>query len=135
MKIKKARGYVSSRKIDGSIVPQSIQNLVIRDFCTKNNLLYLLSSIEYKMEKSFLILQKTLSEIKSIDGIVMYSIYQVPFNDNDRAKILNHIVKKSKFISFALENITIKKKKDIENFEQIYKLSQMIKFCPTKLNE
>ena len=134
MKIKKARGYVSSRKIDGSIVPQSIQNLVIRDFCTKNNLLYLLSSIEYKMEKSFLILQKTLSEIKSIDGIVMYSIYQVPFNDNDRAKILNHIVKKSKFISFALENITIKKK-DIENFEQIYKLSQMIKFCPTKLNE
>ena len=122
MKIKKARGYVSSRKIDGSIVPQSIQNLVIRDFCIKNNLLYLLSSIEYKMEKSFLILQKTLSEIKSIDGIVMYSIYQVPFNDNDRAKILNHIVKKSKFISFALENITIKKK-DIENFEQIYKLS------------
>ena len=111
MKIKKARGYVSSRKIDGSIVPQSIQNLVIRDFCIKNNLLYLLSSIEYKMEKSFLILQKTLSEIKSIDGIVMYSIYQVPFNDNDRAKILNHIVKKSKFISFALENITIKKKR------------------------
>ena len=48
-KMKKLRGYIFSRAFMGERVPQSIQNLVIREFCKKNNYSYLLSAAEYAM--------------------------------------------------------------------------------------
>lgn len=133
MKNKKVRGYISARDIDGSIVSHKIQNLVIRDFCQSNNFSYLLSSVEYKMRKSFLILQDILSEIKSLDGIVMYSMFQVPTEIEYRKKLFKDIIKKKKFISFAVENIIIKNQKDLKKFEEIYKINSLLKFCPTKI--
>ena len=47
-------GYISSREIDGSIIPQKVQNLVIRDYSERFNKNLLLSSTEYKMKNSFL---------------------------------------------------------------------------------
>ena len=34
----------------GERVPQHVQNIVIKDFCQKNNLHFLLSSTEYAMK-------------------------------------------------------------------------------------
>ena len=50
-------GYISAREIENNIVPHKIQNLVIRDFCKNNDFSFLLSSVEYKMKNSFLILE------------------------------------------------------------------------------
>ena len=38
MKSKKVRGYIFSRSFMGERVPQHVQNIVIRDYCEKNNL-------------------------------------------------------------------------------------------------
>ena len=38
MKLKKVRGYIFSRSFMGERVPQHIQNIVISDFCKKNDL-------------------------------------------------------------------------------------------------
>ena len=46
-------GYISSREIDGNIIPQKVQNLVIRDYAERYNMNLLLSSTEYKMKNSF----------------------------------------------------------------------------------
>ena len=54
----------------GDRAPQHVQNLVIRDYCKKNNLLYLLSSTEYAMKNCHLMLEQVLEELKFIDGIV-----------------------------------------------------------------
>ena len=35
-------------------VPQHVQNIVIRDYCSKKDIQYLLSSTEYAMENSAL---------------------------------------------------------------------------------
>ena len=56
MKLKKVRGYIFSRSFMGERVPQHVQNIVIRDYCNKNNLFYLLSSTEYSVKNSHLIL-------------------------------------------------------------------------------
>ena len=87
MKSKKVRGYIFSRAFMGERVPQHVQNIVIRDYCEKNNLFYLLSSVEYAMENCHLMLQQVLNEIKSIDGIVVYSLFQLPKNEKLRLKI------------------------------------------------
>ena len=69
------RGYMFSREIKGNFIPQRVQNLVIKDFCKRKNLFFKLSSAEYIMENSFLMLKsinKTLVSLKyrenTIDG-------------------------------------------------------------------
>ena len=81
----------------GERVPQNIQNLVIRDFCEKNNLLYNLSASEYSMSNSHKILDQIIEELKNLDGIVAYSIFQLPNNNKKRYTVLNHVIKKKKF--------------------------------------
>ena len=55
--MKKVRGYNFSRDFMGERVPQHVQNIVIRDFCQKRNLNFLLSASEYSMPNSFHILK------------------------------------------------------------------------------
>ena len=59
-------------------VPQHVQNLVIRDYCSKKNIQYLLSATEYAMENSALMLRQLVKDLQFIDGIVAYSIFQMP---------------------------------------------------------
>ena len=86
--MKKLRGYIFSRQFMGERVPQHVQNIVIRNYCEKNKFFFLLSSVEYKMENSFYMLKQVLNELKNIDGVISYSIFQLPEDDNERLKIL-----------------------------------------------
>ena len=97
---KKLRGYIFSRSFLGERVPQHVQNIVIRDYCIKNNYQYLLSSTEYVFKNSSLMLNQVMRELNSIDGIISYSLFQLPESNEKREKILKRILKKKK--SFIL---------------------------------
>ena len=71
----RVRGYIFSRSFMGERVPQHVQNLVIRDYCKKKDLQYLLSATEYAIANSFIILQEVLKELPKLDGIVFYSLF------------------------------------------------------------
>ena len=66
------RGYIFSRPFMGERVPQHVQNLVIRDYCKKQELKYLLSATEYAMEGSHLILAsiKISSDLHSLHNLL-----------------------------------------------------------------
>ena len=125
--MKKIRGYIFSRPFMGERAPQHVQNIVIKDFCKNNQLEYLLSVCEYKMENSFLILNDLVKKMKNIDGIVAYSLYQLPGDYNYRNKILKKIIDKKKFIYFAVEKTKVNTKKDINNINVLWRLKKNIK--------
>lgn len=130
------RGYIFAREIEKNIVSHKVQNLVIRDFCKNNNFSFLLSSVEYKMKNSFLILEEVLKELPKISGVVMFSMFQLPFNDEERKKIYKKIFNNKKYLCFALENIIIKNFKEVDDFDRIFKLNKLLKYCPKEiLNE
>ena len=52
----------------GERVPQHVQNIVIRDYCEKNKLFYLLSSTEYVFKNSSLIISLKIKRVKEIDN-------------------------------------------------------------------
>ena len=131
--MKKVKGYIFSRSFMGERVPQHVQNIVIRDFCKKNSLDYQLSAAEYKMKNSFLILKDIVSNMKKIDGIVAYSLLQLPLNSFERNKILKTLIKKRKFISFAVENMTVSNIKEINNINSILKIKKTLLSTPYKL--
>tara|TARA_B100000945_G_C20323588_1_gene568867 strand:- start:427 stop:825 length:399 start_codon:yes stop_codon:yes gene_type:complete len=118
--MKKVRGYNFSRDFMGERVPQHVQNIVIRDFCQKRNLNFLLSASEYSMSNSFHILKDLLNNMSGIYGIVAYSLFQMPHDDNERKKIFNQVLRKKKKIFFACENLEILKKEDIDRIENIW---------------
>tara|TARA_Y100000590_G_C15601842_1_gene970380 strand:+ start:398 stop:802 length:405 start_codon:yes stop_codon:yes gene_type:complete len=129
----KFRGYISSRALnDGSITDQSIQNLVIRTACEKRKFNYMLSATEYGMKNSYLMLNQVLSELKKkkFDGIAFYSIEQLPNNQNLRNKIYNIAKKYNKKILLSLEGIILSKKKEIEEFENLFKIRKYLKYSP-----
>ena len=124
------RGYISSRPFLGERVPQSVQNLVIRDYCKRNKLNYLLSSVEYIPEGKYLILNGILKDLHNIDGIVAYSLLQLPKDTLQRKKIYEIIINNKKSIHFALEQIFIKTFWDICRVENIWMVRLTIDSCP-----
>ena len=130
MKIKKVRGYIFSRKFLDERVPQHVQNIVIRDYCKNNNLQYLLSSTEYILEDNHLMMQQLMNELNKIDGIVAYSLFQLPKNKQKREKIYQKILKNNKELHFAVEKLKITNKNDTSLIEQIWQIKLTLPQTP-----
>tara|TARA_B100001123_G_C14929751_1_gene875215 strand:+ start:210 stop:611 length:402 start_codon:yes stop_codon:yes gene_type:complete len=128
------RGYIFSRAFMEERVPQHIQNIIIRDYCNKNNLNYLLSAAEYRMKNCHLMLEEILNDMKNIRGIVAYSLFQMPENNEKRKKIFETMIKLKKEIHFAVENLKITKKNEVEKIENIWLIKKSLPFCLKKLN-
>ena len=101
------RGYIFSRPFMEERVPQHVQNIVIRDYCSKKGIHYLLSASEYAMNNSTLILRQLINDLPDIDGIVAYSIFQMPEDDTERQNIFNTILSSQKQIHFAVEGLSL----------------------------
>ena len=131
--MKKLKGYIFSRPFMGERVPQNIQNLVIRNFCEKNNFLYLLSAAEYAMDDSDAILKSITNDTLGINGIIAYSLYQLPGDYNSRTFILKKMLKKKIFFVSALEQIFVKNLKDIHEINRLWQIKEVLKFCLKKI--
>ena len=123
------RGYIFSRPFMEERVPQHVQNIVIRDYCSKQGIQYLLSATEYAMENSALTLRQLVKDLPSIDGIVAYSIFQMPEDDNERQRIFNRIILLNKEIHFAVEGLSIYDNETYNHIENIWKVKKTLPHC------
>ena len=131
----KAKGYIFSRQFLGERAPQHVQNIVIRDFCNKNSIQYLLSASEYKMKNSYTILMDLINNMQSYDAIVAYSVFQLPEKDSVREQLLKRILKKNKRFYFAVEEIKFSKANDIKTKNKFWKIKKKLPFCYKYTNE
>ena len=127
--MKKIRGYVYSRPFMGARVPQHVQNLVIRDYCKKHELHFLLSTVEYSILGSLLILEQLLEELETIDGIVMYSLFQLPENIKQRHRIYDYTLNSKSTMHFALEGLSMENEKQKTRIENIWLVRHTLPHC------
>jgi sporadic carbohydrate cluster protein (TIGR04323 family) len=125
---KKFRGYIFSRNFMGERVPQNVQNLFIRDFCSKKNFDYFLSATEYAMNDCYMVLEQVINDLKKVDGIVAYSIFQLPEDKERRIKYLSKIINLKKTFYAALENLEVRNKNDLLNIEEIWDIKKNLEF-------
>ena len=123
-----AKGYIFSRSFMGERVPQSVQNLVLRNYCTNNNLSFELSSTEYSMENSYYVLNKLVEE-KKYKSIIFYSLFQLPENNKKRLNILKKLILKKKKLFFAIEDLTVSRISEIKKIEDIWYIKKISKKC------
>ena len=126
---KRFRGYIFSRPFMEERVPQHVQNIVIRDYCSKQGIQYLLSATEYAMENSALTLRQLVKDLPSIDGIVAYSIFQMPEDDDERQSIFNSVLSLKKEIHFAVEGLSIYDNETFNHIENIWKVKKTLPHC------
>jgi sporadic carbohydrate cluster protein (TIGR04323 family) len=126
---KRLRGYIFSRPFMEERVPQHVQNIVIRDYCSKKNIQYLLSSTEYAMNDSVLMLRQLVKELPSIDGIVAYSMFQMPEDDNERQRIFNSVLSCKKEIHFAVEGLSLYDMDTYNHIENIWQVKKTLPYC------
>ena len=113
------RGYIFSRKINGNFIPQRVQNLVIREFSNRKNIIFKLSSTEYNMKNSYIMLSSLVDDFDSIDGVIFYSIEQLLDNKKNCLKILNLLISNKKTIFFALEELKISNMLELKKLNEI----------------
>jgi sporadic carbohydrate cluster protein (TIGR04323 family) len=113
------RGYIGSRPYYGLDFPQTVQNFLIRSYCQKHNLNYLLSATEYKMSGCYMMLEEVVSGIDTLDGIVLFSIFMLPTSSQKRKNIYETLLNKGRTLHAALEDIKIAKHEDIGIVEDI----------------
>ena len=128
--MKSLRGYVASRPFMGERVAQHIQNTVLRDYCNKMDAKYLLSGTEYAMKDSYLMLNELVYEIPKIDGIVAFSLFQLPENKILRTSIYEEILLRGGELHFALEGLKITESIEINRIENIWMVRQTLPSCP-----
>lgn len=134
----KLKGYIFSRPFFGERVPQNVQNIVLRDYTKNKNIKLLLSSTEYVMKDSSLILSEIIDNIKKYDGILFYSLLQLPKDKKLRESIYKKIVLNKKELHFALENLKIKDKDEANEIEKIFLIKSNydnLKLLRTKLKK
>ena len=113
------RGYIFSRKIGTQVVPQRVQNLVVRTCADRHDLTYLLSATEYYMEDCYMMLRSTLDELGEIGGIIFYSTHQLPFDDAERKNIYDRVLSAKAGLRFALEDLSLFNRDDINLIEDL----------------
>jgi sporadic carbohydrate cluster protein (TIGR04323 family) len=129
--MKKVRGYIFSRPFMGERVPQHVQNLVIRDYCDRHNLQYLLSATEYAMAGSHLILEQVLNDLPLLDGIVAYSLFQLPENRQQRQNLYDRILSLQKTFHFAVEGLKMGNERECDRIETLWQVRQTLSNCPS----
>ena len=120
------RGYIGARMEMGRSTPQHIQQLVIRDYCAKRGMNFLLSATEYCMPGCTLILDAVLAELHALDGIVMYSLYQMPTDKQKRMAMYNALFAQGCELHCAAEGIAIKNHSDAQRIEDIWLVQHAI---------
>ena len=78
------------------------------------------------MPESYMILQKILDDIANIEGIVCYSLFQLPLDDKKRRRIYKKVLTQNKEIHFALESLMITKEEEIYRVEDILKVGKIL---------
>lgn len=114
------RGYIFSREIGGQMIPQRLQNLVLRVYAEKNGLQYLLSATEYHIPGSFMMLESLFPELPKLEGLLFYSLNMLPEDRPKRLNLYEKVLKARCGLRFALEEFSIGKQSDIALLEDVF---------------
>lgn len=127
--MKKLRGYIFARPFMGERAPQHVQNIILYDYCRKYGHELLLSAAEYAMPDSYMILESVIDDMANIDGIVFYSLYQLPSQPEKRRSIYSRVLEAHKSLHFAVEGMSISQIKDVDSVEQCLLVKVTLDHC------
>lgn len=111
------RGYITSQPVGGMAYPHKIQNLVVRDYCRRKGLPFLLSVTEGSVPGSFMMMNALLQQTGSLGGIVLFSQFMLPKARAERFRIYDAVLAAGAQLHGALEENVIVSHADVASFD------------------
>lgn len=81
--------------------------------------MYLMSVTEYAMPGCFMMLENALGELPTIEGIVCFSAFMLPRDQNRRRAIYARVLRASASLHAALENVVLQSEADVQRLEDL----------------
>jgi sporadic carbohydrate cluster protein (TIGR04323 family) len=123
------RGYMGARMALGRSVPQSVQQLVMREHCRRHGLTYLLAATEYCLPGSTVVLGGVLDELDHdhpIDGILFYSVLLFPARREERMELYRRVLERGAVLHTAVEGIVVATPEDARRVEDTFVVMEVL---------
>jgi sporadic carbohydrate cluster protein (TIGR04323 family) len=127
------RGYVTSRPFGQYSIPVPLQSLALRDYCLRNNILYVLPANENIFPNSYMVLEGMIQDLTDYSGIVLYSMHMLPQRAQRRRQIYDRILQQGCSLHIVLESIVLSGPQDVETIEELLQLNQIAARLPRDL--
>jgi sporadic carbohydrate cluster protein (TIGR04323 family) len=124
------RGYIASRPVRGILWPQHVQNLVVRDYCQRHGLHYLLSATEYAMPACYMNLEAVLDEAPRLAGVALFSIYMLPERRERRRAVVDRLFEAGADLHGALEGVAVRDRDDAARLEDLFQVEDLAAAAP-----
>ena len=119
------RGYVTSRGFGGYVIPVPVQSLVLRDYCARKKLLYVLPVNENMFPHSYMVLDGLIENLEAYEGVLMCSMHMLPQQPERRRQVVERILDQGATLHFVLEDIVIAGPRDLGRVEELLSLSRL----------
>jgi sporadic carbohydrate cluster protein (TIGR04323 family) len=127
------RGYVTSRPFGQYNIPVPLQSLALRDYCQRNNMLYVLPVNENIFPHSYMVLEGMVQDLADYEGIIACSMHMLPERADRRRQIYEHILRQGCSLHIVLEGLVVSGPQDVEKIEELLQLNQIAARLPKNL--
>jgi sporadic carbohydrate cluster protein (TIGR04323 family) len=120
------RGYVTSRRFGGYIIPVPLQSLALRDYCTRKKMLYVLPVNENMFPHSYMVLDGLIESLDGFEGVLMCSMHMLPQRPERRRQVVDRILEQGCTLHLVLEEMVIRGPEDLERMEEYLLLGALV---------
>jgi sporadic carbohydrate cluster protein (TIGR04323 family) len=103
---------------------------VIRDYCQRAGLPYLLSAVEYAMPHCYMMLNEVLAELPRLQGFVCYTLFMLPESAEQRREVYQRVLAAKATLHAAIEGQVLRTADDIGRIEDIWLVQQALARAP-----
>ena len=121
----KVRGYMKGSFMNER-VPERVQGIVIQEFCKAKGFRHLFNNSEYMIEGSTYIIHDIINKLKEEGGLVLYSLFQMPEDNNERLSLFKRILKKKKKLFFALEDLKLTSTDELTEINNLWLIKKSL---------
>ena len=129
------RGYSTHREFGGNKIPVPIQNLMMRDYTSRQGLMFKLGVDEFDFPNCYLRLRSILQELPTLEGIITSSLFILPEDRDLRLSVYEEILAHDATLHLIMENAILERSDDIDSLEEFFQLSNTLKQCPISVPE
>jgi sporadic carbohydrate cluster protein (TIGR04323 family) len=119
------RGYVTSRPFGGYAIPVPVQSLVLREYCQRKNLIYVLQASENSFPHSYLVLEGMVQDLSDFEGILMCSMHMLPQRAERRRDVFEKVLGQHCSLHLILEGFVIERPEDAERLEELIRFARI----------
>lgn len=124
------RGYCTNAEFGGHRIPVPVQNLMLRDYVQRRNLLFRLSINELQFPNCYLQLMGLLTQLPALEGVIMCSMFMLPKDPAARQAIYREFLRHGASLHCVMENVIIQTADDLEAVEEILAIRETLPACP-----